>query len=323
MKVIGAKAIESLVSIVELVAALKSAFREKFSVPNRHIARLTSSIDGPLLLTMPAFREGQGGIVKLVTVNPQNPHRGLPAIQAVVVVFSSVGTPIALLDGTILTRLRTSAASALASQYLSRENSAHLVLLGTGELAPHMARAHCAVRPIRKVSIWGRNQRRAASTALAIRALIDRGIDITVSESAQESVSTADIVCCATSSAKPILEGRWLRPGTFIDLVGSFSPSNRETDDDVVRLSRIFVDTRDGAFAEAGDILDPLSRGVISRDCVAGDLSDLVCGRITGRTSAEEITLFKSVGTSIEDFVAAQLVLAAARHHEPRRPAPE
>jgi ornithine cyclodeaminase len=130
--------------------------------------------------------------------------------------------------------------------------------------------------------------------------------------SPEKAVGEADIVCCATSSPTPILAGRWLRPGTFVDLVGSFSPHAREADDEVVRHARLFVDTQAAAFAEAGDILDPLARGVVERTQVEGDLGDLVCGRVRGRVRADEITLFKSVGTAIEDLAAAQLIVAEA-----------
>jgi ornithine cyclodeaminase len=126
------------------------------------------------------------------------------------------------------------------------------------------------------------------------------------------AVASADIISCATSSATPLLAGRLLRPGVFVDLVGSFSPSRRESDDDVVRRSRIFVDTLEGAMAEAGDILDPLRRGVIDRQKIEGELADLVRGRVSGRASRDEITLFKSVGTALEDLATAQLAVTAA-----------
>jgi ornithine cyclodeaminase len=121
-------------------------------------------------------------------------------------------------------------------------------------------------------------------------------------------------VSCATSSATPVLEGKWLKPGTFVDLVGSFSPSKREADDEVVRRSRLFVDTFEGALSEAGDLLDPLARGVIDRKRIEGELADLVCGRVRGRANAEEIITFKSVGTALEDLAAARLVVEAVAH---------
>lgn len=200
------------------------------------------------------------------------------------------------------------AASALASRYLSRADSTHLVLLGTGALAPTMARAHCAVRPISRVSVWGRRSARAEETARIIREIVPSTIDAQVPRTLDQAISTADIVICATSSTAPILAGKGLKRGTFIDLVGSFSPSAREADDEVLLRSRIFVDTFDGGLAEAGDLLQPLSSGLIARDRIEGELSDLVCGRVKGRTNENEIILFKSVGTAIEDLAAVRMI---------------
>jgi ornithine cyclodeaminase len=261
---------------------------------------------------MPAFTPGGGGVVKLATVFPDNASRDTPTIHAVIVVFSDEGAPTAILDGTVVTRLRTGAASALASQYLSRADSQHLVIIGTGSLAPYMAWAHATVRPIRRITVCGRSLEHATRTMEHIRALMKRDIDIGVSISTERAVGDGDIVCCCTSSAIPVLAGRWLRPGTFVDLVGSFSPLRRETDDDVVRSARIFVDTLEGALTEAGDLLDPLERGVLSRDRIEGELTDLVRGTIAGRAAPEDITLFKSVGSAIEDLAACSLLMQAA-----------
>jgi ornithine cyclodeaminase len=227
-------------------------------------------------------------------------------------VFSDSGAPVAVLDGTIVTRLRTAAASALASTFLSRADSTHLVIIGTGALAPHMAAAHAAVRPIRRISICGRREAAAERTAAAIRLAVNPDVEVVSASSAASAVASADIVSCVTSSATPVLAGRWLREGTFIDLVGGFSPDKREADDEVVRRSRIFVDTFEGAMTEAGDILDPLSRGVIVRAQVEAELADLASGRHAGRSTREELVIFKSVGTAIEDLATAQAVLAAA-----------
>jgi ornithine cyclodeaminase len=262
---------------------------------------------------MPAFNPNGDGVVKIATVFPDNQVRGLPTIQASIVVFSQTGTPVALLDGAVVTRLRTGAASALASNYLSRVDSSHLVIIGTGALAPSMAAAHCAARPIEKISVWGRRHERADEAAAAIRALVSRDIEVSVALSLETSVRDADIISCSTSSPTPVFSGKWLRPGTFVDLVGSFSPTKREADDDAVMRSRIFVDTFEGALTEAGDLLDPLARQVITRGRIEGELADLVCGRVKGRKNRDEITLFKSVGTAIEDLAAAQLVVARAR----------
>jgi len=309
--ILDAAQIVRLAPMARLVACLEAAFRRDWVVPARQLVELPGRAAQRRFLIMPAFEPGGGGAVKLLSIFGDNAERGLPTIQAAIVVFSDSGAAVAILDGTLVTRLRTGAASAVAAQYLARPDSAHLVLMGTGALAPYMALAHSTVRPIRRISVWGRRTERAAATVEAVRAMVPDATVVAV-HSPEKAVAQADIVCCATSSPTPILAGRWLRPGTFVDLVGSFSPTMREADDDAVRRARLFVDTQAGAFAEAGDILDPLARGVVKRAQVEGDLADLVCGRVRGRASSEEITLFKSVGTAIEDLAAAQLIVAEA-----------
>jgi len=309
--ILDAAQIVRLAPMARLVACLEAAFRRDWVVPARQLVELPGRAAQRRFLIMPAFEPGGGGAVKLLSIFGDNAARGLPTIQAAIVVFSDSGAAVAILDGTLVTRLRTGAASAVAAQYLARPDSAHLVLMGTGALAPYMALAHSTVRPIRRISVWGRRTERAAATVEAVRAMVPDATVVAV-HSPEKAVAQADIVCCATSSPTPILAGRWLRPGTFVDLVGSFSPTMREADDDAVRRARLFVDTQAGAFAEAGDILDPLARGVVKRAQVEGDLADLVCGRVRGRASSEEITLFKSVGTAIEDLAAAQLIVAEA-----------
>jgi alanine dehydrogenase len=310
MLVLNSEKIGRLVSMPRLIECLEKAFRSEHKLPSRQIAEIPGG-EGRLLLSMPAFDFQGAGVVKLATVIPDNPSKGAPTIQSVIVVFSATGAPVALLDGTIVTKLRTGAASALASTYLSRSDSAHLVVIGTGALAPYMAMAHASARPIRRISICGRHPRRAATTAEEVRALVSPDIKVLVPNSIEAAVGTADIVSCATSSATPVLVGTWLRRGIFVDLVGSFSPSKREADDDVMRRSRIFVDTLVGALSEAGDILEPLTRAIITRERIEGDLADLVCGRVLGRTSDDDITLFKAVGSAIEDLAVAQVIVAA------------
>lgn len=312
MRVLGAADIRALAPMPRLIESLRETFRDPPNAPGRQKAPIPGGNGDRLLLYMPAF-DGEGaGAIKLATVFPDNGGKGLPTIQAALVVFSDTGAPLAVLDGAMVTRLRTSAASALASTYLSRDDSAHLVVIGTGALAPYMALAHCTVRPIGKVTVAGRREERAKETAAEIRSLVGGEVEVEVATSLEKVVPIADIVTCATSSAQPVLCGKWLRPGAFVDLVGSFSPARREADDVAVLRSRIFVDTVEGALAEAGDLLQPLERGLIGRDRIEGELSDLVSGRATGRRGADEIILFKSVGTAIEDLCAAKLIVAAA-----------
>jgi len=265
-----------------------------------------------LFVSMLAMDLDGGAAIKLLTILPDNPPKGLLTIQGAIVVFSKTGAPVAILDGAVVTYLRTGATSALASQYLSRPDSSHLVIMGTGALAPTMAASHCAVRPITQVSVWGRRPEQAGATAAAIRERVSGDINVLVSRSIEETVATADIVSCSTSSSTPILAGKWLKSGAHVDLVGSFQPHKRESDDEVVLRSRIFVDTFQGALHEGGDVVDPISRGIITLDRIEGQLEDLASGRVTGRVKDDEITMFKSVGTAIEDLAAARLIVEAA-----------
>jgi ornithine cyclodeaminase/alanine dehydrogenase-like protein (mu-crystallin family) len=313
MLVVTAAQAYALAPMPRLIEALRDAFRTGCVAPVRQVASVPGGSGDRIILSMPAFDLDGSGVVKLVTVFPDNRDRFVPTVRAIIVVFSDTGEPVAILDGTTVTQLRTAAASALASTYLSRDDSTHLVIIGTGALAPYMALAHCAVRPIRSVTVWGRRGERALATAATIRSMLGNDIEILGSTSLEQALATADIVSCATTSVTPVLRGEWLQPGTLVDLVGGYSADRREADDTVVQRSRIFVDTLAGAMEEAGDILDPLARGVIRREKIEGELADLVTGRTSGRRSRDEIIMFKSVGAAIEDLAAARLVIGAIR----------
>jgi ornithine cyclodeaminase/alanine dehydrogenase-like protein (mu-crystallin family) len=207
-----------------------------------------------------------------------------------------------VLDATRLTAWRTAAASALASRYLSRADTSTMLMVGAGALSPYMIRAHASVRPLREVMIWNRTAETAArvaetfaSASFSVRAVTDL----------EAAVRHADLVSCATISSVPLVHGAWLKPGTHVDCVGAYKESLRETDDALVARARIYADTMAGCFGEAGDILQPLKAGVITKGAVLGDLYDLTRGAVAGRGTADEITLFKSVGASIEDLAAA------------------
>jgi alanine dehydrogenase len=309
MRVIDADQVRTRADLPGLIDCLERAFRDGATVPPRAILDIPGGSGDGQFLVMPAFAPDGSAAVKLVTYLPGNAGRGLPTVQAAIVAFSEGGTPVAVLDGTTVTRLRTAAASALASKYLSRADSSRLTLAGTGALAPWMAAAHAVVRPIERIDVWGRRAERVAATVEAVRELVKSRVEVRAAPSLDESVRAADIVTCATSSPTPLVEGRWLKPGSHVDLVGSFTPSTREADDEAVRRARIFVDTFEGALAEAGDLVDPIARGVIGRERVEAELADLVRGRVAGRQTVEEITLFKSVGTALEDLAAAWLLL--------------
>jgi ornithine cyclodeaminase/alanine dehydrogenase-like protein (mu-crystallin family) len=292
-------------------ASLVEALREEFAAGATAPVRASHPVtpQGDRLLLMPAW-DGVGLGVKIVTVFPRNPERGLASVAALYLLMDgATGHPIALIDGEALTLRRTSAASALASSYLSRADARHLVVVGTGALAPHMAAAHCATRPIERISVWGRSRAAAERTAAA---LTSQGLRAEAVADLASALADADIVTCATTAREPIVEGALVRNGTHVDLVGAFTPEMRESDDALVARAEIFVDTFAGALQEAGDLVQPMQRGIIARDSVRAELADLVTGRHPGRRTADEVTLFKSVGTALEDLCAAKLV--AGRH---------
>ena len=306
MRFIDDAAVERRLDFPRLIERLADAFRAESAVPLRHHHQIAvpGAAAGTLLL-MPAWTLGGQLGIKLVTVFPDNRLRSLPTVLASVMLLSAeTGVPLALVAGRALTVRRTAAASALAARYLARADAAHLVMVGTGALAPALIAAHATVQPIRQVTVWGRDP--AKARALAARLTLP-GVALAAAEDLAGAVRCADIVCCATLSQVPLVAGDWLAPGAHLDLVGGFTPSMRETDDGAIRRAEVFVDTRAGATQEAGDIVQPLANGVLTIDAIRGDLYDLARGRVPGRTSRDEITLFKSVGCALEDLAAAQL----------------
>ena len=314
MRTIDAAAIDRVLTRADMVEALRRGFREDVVTPVRHhhpLAR-AGEADGMLLL-MPAWSDTSQAIgddavmgVKLVSVIPGNAARGTASVVGAYVLMSGVtGEPLAVLDGSRLTLWRTAAASALAADYLARPEAETLVMVGAGALAEHLIEAHAANRPIRRVMIWNRSadKARAMAASFAGRAFVAEAVT-----DLDAALSQADIVSAATMSTDPIIRGAALRPGTHVDLVGGYTPAMREADDDAIARARVYVDTRAGALKEAGDITRPIAAGILAPATIAGDLADLCRGTAAGRGAAEEITLFKSVGTALEDLVAAHLV---------------
>jgi alanine dehydrogenase len=273
---------------------------------HHHTIPVPGAQEGTLLI-MPAWQTGRHVGIKLLTVFPDNAARSKASVMGQYLLLDGkTGEPLALLDGPALTARRTAAASALAASYLARPDCERLLMVGTGALAAHLIEAHAAVRPIRNVLVWGRNPEKAARLA---QRLTRRTLKVTATADLRGAVNGAHIICCATLAEEPILRGHWLPLGVHIDLVGGFTPAMREADDDVMRRARIFVDTREGALAEAGDIVTPIAEGVLSADDIAGDLFELARGERGGRRFHDQITLFKSVGAALEDLAAAKLAL--------------
>jgi len=317
MRFIDDDAVERRLELPRLIERLADAFRAESAVPVRHHHEIAvpGAVAGTLLV-MPAWTLGGQLAVKLVTVFPDNARRSLPTVLAAVLLLSAeTGVPLALVAGRALTVRRTAAASALAARHLARPDAAHLVMVGTGALAPALIAAHASVRPLRRVTVWGRDP--AKARALAARLELP-GVALAATEDLAGAVRAADIVSCATLSQEPLVAGDWLAPGAHLDLVGGFTPAMRETDDAAIRRAAVFVDTRAGATREAGDIVQPLASGLLTADAIRGDLYDLARGRVAGRRARDEITLFKSVGCALEDLAAAQLAYEAEDWAEDR-----
>lgn len=313
MRILGYSEVVAALDFPALVEALRQMFRAGAEAPPRH----THAIPVPggreaSLLLMPAWQAGRHIGVRIATVFPDNAARGEPALRgAYLLLDGQTGKPLALLDAPALTARRTAAASALAASYLARPDCHRLLLVGTGALAPHLLEAHASVRPIVNVLVWGRHADKAAKLA---HRLDRRGLRVAHTTDLANAVRGADIVCCATLSEEPLIEGHWLPLGVHLDLVGGVRPEMREADDHCLRRARIFVDTRAGALEAAGDIVQPLRAGLLGEDDIAGDLFDLTRGTRAGRRYHDQITLFKSVGTAIEDLAGARLALEHLRN---------
>jgi ornithine cyclodeaminase len=304
---IDAGAVEAALPYGRLVEALREGFRAGAGVPPRHHHPVPRPGQDPaVLLLMPAWREGDVTGVKLVHIAPGNELKGLPSVQGLYVLFDGpTGTPLAVMHGGALTTRRTAAASALAASYLARPDARVLTMVGAGAMAPHLVRAHAAVRPIAEVRLWNRSRARAEAVAAALSA---EQVRVTVVDELKAAVRGTDIVSCATLSREPLVRGAWLRPGTHVDLVGGFTPEMRESDDALMHDGEVFVDTFEGALAEAGDILQAIRSGALTRERIRAELHGLCAGLHPGRTDPAAITVFKSVGTALEDLVAATLV---------------
>ena len=310
LRVLDAAAVDSALDFPALIDALEAAFAGRIEVPVRHHHEIKRGGENfATHLLMPAWTSGQEPAflgTKVVNVFPGNGAKGLPSIHGTYLLMSGeTGAPLAAMDGARLTAWRTAAASALASRFLSRADSSHLLMIGAGALAPFFIRAHLAVRPVKTVTLW--NRRREASENLT-RELSGLKADIRIAEDRGAAIAEADIISCATLSKTPLIEGRWLKPGAHADCAGAYRPDMRETDDDVIRRARLFCDTRTGALKEGGDLAMPLANGVIKPEEVEADLLELCRKTVTFARAPGDITFFKSVGTAIEDLAAAMLV---------------
>ena len=268
-----------------------------------HTLPVADGADAALLMK-PAWISGAVIGVKVVTVFPDNGAVDLPTIQAGFLLFDGRhGSLLGCCAANELTARRTAAASAVAAERLARPDARRLLVIGTGALAPMAARAHAHVRDYERIDVWGRRPEKASAV---VATLVADGFPAVVAHDLDASVAAADVVTTSTGATAPLVRGALLRPGTHVDLVGSFNAAMRESDDDVVRGASLFVDTRADAVL-AGDLAAPLAAGIITVDDIRADLAELVAGAHPGRTDDREITVFKSVGLALEDVAAAQL----------------
>ncbi len=296
----------------QLIEAIREIFKSKAEAPLRHHHSIPLE-EQPVatLLLMPAWRESALGGIKIVNVNPGNSALGIPALSSTYLLFDAqTGRHLALLDGGEITNRRTAAASALAASYLAAENAQTLLIIGAGRVASNMAYAFRIVRPIKEVLVWDINKEMAANLVVKLRG---DGIVANEVKDLENEFAKADIISCATLATEPIVMGEWLRPGQHLDLIGSFTPHMRETDDMAMTRARVYIDTQ-GALEESGDLIGPLKSGALSKDRIAGDLFGLCRGEVQGRCTLDEVTLFKGVGSAIEDLAAAMLVYACFGH---------
>ena len=284
-------------------AALASVARGEVLLPLRQITWLPDGRSA--LATMPAYAGHLGAVgVKVITVFPGNEGTELDAHQGAVLLFESErGRPLLLCDATEVTAIRTAAVSGVATKHLAREDAGEVAILGSGTQARSHLEAMLAVRDVRAVRVWSRSEEHAR--AFAERESEARGVRIEAVRAAEDAVREADLVCTTTSSKEPVLLGEWLRPGTHVNAVGFSGRSGRELDTHAVVRSRLYVDRRESAVNEKGDVVIPMEEGAIGEDHIVGELGEVLEGTAPGRSTPEEITLFESAGLAIEDLAAA------------------
>ena len=319
MLVLNAAEVRKALPMTEAIEAMKNAYaslsngtavvplRTHLSIPNSEA----------LSLFMPAFVASQHAnalAVKVVSLFPDNPARGLAYIQAAVLVFDpETGRALALLEGSSLTAIRTGAASGAAIDLLARAESRILAVFGAGVQGRTQLEAACTARKIETAFIYDANPGKANSLAAEMKGKGQIPKDIRVASSAKEAVEHADLICTATTSTKPVFDDQDIKAGTHISAVGSYTPNMQEVPAETLQRAKIFVDSRTASLEETGDLIQPLRAGLFDPSHICGELGELVLGKIAGRESNEEITYFKSVGVAVQDAMAAQVALNNAR----------
>ena len=312
MKIIDAQTTHDALSFDALIPALRDMFvHDRCVVPLRHTHTIPAADGGGgTVLIMPAWTQDEFLGIKTVNIFPGNAGRSLPGLFSTYMLYNAqTGEPLAQIDGNEITSRRTAAASALAASYLAPGEARNLLVVGSGRVGSLIPEAFRTVRPIDRVTVWDRNE----ASALALAHRLDAvGYLAHATTDLAAAVAQADIVSCATLATDPVVRGQWLRPDSHLDLIGSFTPQMREADDACFANATLYVDTVE-ALQKSGELLGPISRGVFTADSVAGTLADLAGGLTPGRTGGAGRTVFKSVGTALEDLAAAILVYKTCR----------
>ncbi|ROO24426.1 ornithine cyclodeaminase [Salinisphaera orenii MK-B5] len=310
MLTIDADTARQCLAFERLVPTLRDAFVAGCQAPPRHHHHGVGNAADSTLLLMPAWSERYMGI-KVVSVFPGNGQRGLPGLHASYLLCDAdTGQHLALIDGDQITARRTAAASALGASYLAREDARELLILGAGRIGSLMAAAYRSVRAIERVRVWNPT---AANAERLVGALREDGFDAEVVSDLEAAVKSADCVVGATLSTAPLIHGEWLQAGVHVDLIGSFSPAMREADDAVFARGQVFVDVL-GALHESGDLIEPIASGALAEADIRADLATLCRGDHPGRENDNDITVFKAVGTALEDLASATLIYEANAH---------
>ena len=314
IRVIDVEQVRRLLPMAECVDVMAEAMKAVSGGDVVQPMRTVLPVDdgGGHLFVMPAASRSLGSYgAKLISLTPANSSKGLPAIRGQYLLFEGdTGAAVALIDAASLTAIRTAAASGLAARLLALPGAATCGIFGTGVQAMTHAEAMCAVRPVREIRIWGRDAEKANRLAQQLKVSTRR---IVSAHKDPAAVAACDIVCTVTGSSQPILKGEWVRPGAHINLVGAHTLAQREADTELVRRSQVFVDQLEAARREAGDIMIPIQERSVPADHIRGEIGQVATGGITGRTSADQVTLYKSVGIAAQDLFAARHVFNKAR----------
>jgi ornithine cyclodeaminase len=313
MLIVDRATVHHLLPMADAIALMRDAFRAH--ADGNTYQPLRSAIDPPqldgLAVLMPAHLESHGFGAKIVTAFPQNNARGMEAIQGFVVVLDpETGALQALVEGAAITEVRTAAVSAVATQALARPDGGDIAILGAGVQARSHLIAMASVCPVQRVRVWNRTTSRAHALAKWAEPF---DLNVELADSVPEALDGADVICTTLACSEPIVDEEMLSPGAHINAIGAFTPTTRELSSSAVAKATIFVDSMESALAEAGDLLIPMGEGVIERSDIAAELSEVVAGRHPGRTTSDQVTLFKSLGLAFEDVAAAAHVARVAR----------